>query len=67
MPNKESRSHLHILKYEHLKYEVEAGPDWIPSHSRSGPESGLWEGLHYTIGTTLSGILIQGFDWFPLW
>ncbi len=28
-----------------LKYQVEAGPDWIPSRSGFGPESGLWEAL----------------------
>ncbi len=32
-----------------LKYEMEAGPDWIPSGSGSGPESGLWEALGYTV------------------
>ncbi len=28
-----------------LKCQVEAGPDWIPSRSGSGLESGLWEAL----------------------
>ncbi len=31
-----------------LKYQVEAGPDWITFRSGSGPESGLWEALVYT-------------------
>ncbi len=35
-----------------LKYQVEAGPDWIPSRSGSGLESGLWEALVYNIKGT---------------
>ncbi len=43
---------LHGVIRVRLKYQVEAGPDWIPSRSGSGPESGLWEALMYNIKGT---------------
>ncbi len=49
-----------------LKYQVEAGPDWIPSRSGSGPEPGLWEALVYSLYRPLHSSLAHVFCALPL-